>query len=140
MRFLPVATPQSDPPFTEKENNMFKLRAVRPLLVVIGMSTFAAGMSASAAESAPAPDSTWQQNHPRRAEVNARLARQDARIHDEVKEGDMSKAKAARLHQQDRQIRQEERDMASQNGGHITRQEQKTLNQQENKVSHEIGK
>lgn len=30
--------------------------------------------------------------------------------------------------------------MASQNGGHITKTEQKTLNQQENGVSKEIGK
>ena len=29
--------------------------------------------------------------------------------------------------------------MASQDGGHITKQEQKTLNQQENHVSKEIG-
>jgi hypothetical protein len=30
--------------------------------------------------------------------------------------------------------------MASQNGGHITKLEQKTLNQQENAVSRQIGK
>ena len=30
--------------------------------------------------------------------------------------------------------------MASQNGGHITKQEQRTLNQQENAVSRQIGK
>ena len=30
--------------------------------------------------------------------------------------------------------------MASQNGGHITKREQKTLNQQENAVSKQIGK
>jgi hypothetical protein len=39
-----------------------------------------------------------------------------------------------------RQIRQEERLMASQDGGHITKAEQKVLNQQENKVSQQIGK
>jgi CRISPR/Cas system-associated endoribonuclease Cas2 len=81
----------------------------------------------------------WQKDHPRRAEVNHRLANQNKRIHNEVKEGEMSKGQAARLHKEDRQIRQEERDMASQNGGHITKQEQRTLNQQENKVSRQIG-
>jgi hypothetical protein len=30
--------------------------------------------------------------------------------------------------------------MASQNGGHITKQEQRTLNQQENAVSRQIGR
>ena len=62
------------------------------------------------------------------------------RIKTEVKEGDLTKSQAASLHKDDRQIRQEERLMASQNGGHITKQEQKTLNQQENAVSRQIGK
>jgi len=88
---------------------------------------------------AHAADGDWKKDHPRRAEVNKRLNNQNARIKDEVKEGDMSKRKAAKLHKEDRQIRQEERDMASQNGGHITKQEQKTLNQQENQVSKQIG-
>ena len=90
--------------------------------------------------SAFAADGTWQKNHPRREEVNNRLNNQDKRIHKEVKEGDMSKGQAATLHHEDRKIRTEERLMASQNGGHITKQEQKTLNQQENAVSKSIGK
>ncbi|MBQ4854233.1 hypothetical protein IMW82_06055 [Rhodanobacter sp. B2A1Ga4] len=84
-------------------------------------------------------DTKWQKHHPRREQVNDRLHHQNARIRDEVKEGDMSKADAAKLHQDDHRIRQEERDMASQNHGHVTRQEQKTLDQQENQVSKEIG-
>lgn len=84
-------------------------------------------------------DTKWQKHHPRREQVNNRLHRQNARIHEEVKEGDMSKAQAAKLHQDDRQIRQEERDMASQDHSHVTKQEQKTLNQQENQVSKDIG-
>lgn len=97
--------------------------------------------SAAFAQPASAPaDTKFQANHPRREEVNNRLANQNARIRTEVAEGDMSNAKAARLHKDDRQIRQEERDMASQNGGRITKQEQRTLNQQENKVSKKIGK
>lgn len=39
----------------------------------------------------------WQANHPRRVEVNGRLANQNARIHQEVKSGQISRAKAARL-------------------------------------------
>ena len=81
----------------------------------------------------------WQKDHPRRAEVNHRLANQDKRIHNEVKEGEITKGQARQLHKDDRKIRQEERDMASQNGGHITKQEQRTLNQQENQVSGKIG-
>lgn len=82
----------------------------------------------------------WNEKHPRRAEVNGRLDNQNRRINQEVKEGDMSRAQAAKLHREDRQIRQEERDMAAQNGGHVTKQEQQTLNQQENAVSKQIGR
>jgi|ERR1700733_2647653 len=77
--------------------------------------------------------------HPRRAEVNHRLANQNKRIDKDVKDGDLTKAQGAQLHKDDHQIRQEERDMASQDNGHITKQEQKTLNQQENQVSKKIG-
>lgn len=97
------------------------------------------GLTGAMASTAMA-DTTWQKNHPRREQVNQRLAHQNARIKTEVKEGDLTKAQAAALHKDDRQIRTEERLMASQNGGHITKQEQKTLNQQENAVSKQIGK
>jgi hypothetical protein len=82
----------------------------------------------------------WQRDHPRRTEVNQRLNNQDRRINKELKEGEITKAQASKLHREDRQIRREERLMASQNGGHITKQEQRTLNQQENAVSRQIGK
>ena len=85
-------------------------------------------------------ETIWDQNHPRREEVNQRLKNQDKRIHKEVKEGELTKSQAHALHKDDHQIRKEERAMASQNGGHITKQEQKTLNQQENAVSKNIGK
>jgi len=85
-------------------------------------------------------ETQWQKDHPRRTEVNARIENQTRRIHTEVKEGEMSHAQAAQLHKDDAQIQQEERDMASQDNGHITRQEQRTLNQQENGVSRDIGR
>lgn len=87
-----------------------------------------------------AAESKWEKNHPRRDQVNDRLENQNKRIHQEVKEGELSKQQANALHNEDHQIRQEERDMASLNKGHITKQEQKTLNQQENAVSKEVGK
>jgi hypothetical protein len=77
-------------------------------------------------------------HHPRRKEVNHRLSHQNARIHNKVAEGKMSKKEAGKLHHEDHQIRHEEKAMASQNHGHITKQEKKTLNQQENHVSKQI--
>lgn len=108
------------------------MRKTLSLIGVVGMLAAVSAQSFAATE--------FQKEHPRRAEVNQRLENQDKRIHQEVKEGKMSKAEAKKLHKEDHQIRKEEKSMASQNGGHITKLEQKTLNQQENSVSKQIGK
>jgi hypothetical protein len=96
---------------------------------VVGFSTFSY-----------AENSKWEQNHPRRAQVNERLENQNRRITNEVKSGEINKSQAQALRQNDKNIRQEERDMASQNGGHITKTEQSALNQQLNQNSAAIGK
>jgi hypothetical protein len=85
-------------------------------------------------------DTPWQAQHPRREEVNNRLANQHGRIHREVKEGEMSHRQAARLHRADHRIRMQERRMAARHGGHLTRREQARLNREENHVSRRIGK
>ncbi len=85
-------------------------------------------------------ETTWQKEHPRRTEVNQRLANQDRRIHNEVRSGEISHQQAAALHHEDHQIRNEERAMASHDDGHITRADQSALNQQENAVSRQIGR
>jgi hypothetical protein len=112
---------------------MFKT-CVRVLTIAL-TTAFIAGIASSAIA-----ETKWEKNHPRRDQVNDRLENQNRRINQERKEGELTKAQAAKLHKEDRQIRQEERDMASQNGGHITKSEQNVLNQQENAVSRQIGK
>ena len=94
---------------------------------------------AGLASNAFADETQWQKDHPRRTEVNSRLANQDKRINTERKEGEITKAQAHQLHAEDHAIRQEERTMASTNHGHITKAEQRSLNQQENQVSKQIG-
>lgn len=106
---------------------------------LIAAALAAACCAASAQAAAPATDGQWAKTHPRREQVNTRLANQDRRINKEVRQGEITKGQAAQLHQQDHQIRKEERTMASTNGGHITKTEQRALNQQENQVSREIG-
>jgi hypothetical protein len=102
--------------------------------VVAVMLLFA--VSATGAASA---DTAWEKAHPRRDQVNDRLEHQNRRIHQEVKEGELTHAQAASLHRQDHRVRQEERAMASRHGGHITKAEQAALNRQENRISREIG-
>ena len=109
--------------------------STRKAVTVLVMSMSLAGVASSALA-----ETKWEQNHPRRDQVNDRLANQNRRIRTEVAEGEMSKGEAAKLHREDRQIRGAERAMARQNNGHITKQEPRALNQQENAVSRQIGK
>src|SRR5215470_3812925 len=104
-------------------------------LAIAATVAFALPLTAQAQQT----ETQWEKTHPRRDQVNDRLENQNKRIKKEVKEGEMSKQKAAQLHRDDRKIRKEERLMASQNGGHITKSEQRVLNQQENAVSRQIG-
>jgi Spy/CpxP family protein refolding chaperone len=83
-------------------------------------------------------ETSWQKHHPRRTQVNHRLQNQNRRIHNDVKNGTLTKSQAANLHKDDHQVRQEEHDMASQNGGHITKPEQRVLNKQENGLGSQI--
>jgi hypothetical protein len=113
---------------------MLSTTRTRSAFAVAVLAVFTAASASSAMA-----DTQWDKTHPRRDQVNDRLANQNKRINQQVHEGELTKQQAATLHKQDRQIRKEERLMASQNGGHITKQEQKTLNQQENAVSKKIG-
>ena len=113
---------------------MSRIVTTRSVIALALAAVFAVGIAGSAMADTP-----WQKAHPRREQVNNRLANQNQRIHNQVKAGDLTKGQAAKLHKDDHQIRKEERMMASQNGGHITKSEQKVLNQQENGVSNQIG-
>jgi hypothetical protein len=111
------------------------LKSVRTFLTVTAATLALSGLASNAMA-----ETQWQKDHPRRTEVNKRLNNQNKRIHNEVKDGQISKGQAAKLHHEDHAIRTEERTMASTDGGHITRTDQRALNQQENQVSRQIGK
>jgi hypothetical protein len=113
---------------------MFSTKRMK--LTVLALATIFVASSAGGAFA----ESRWDVNHPRRDQVNDRLANQNRRINQERREGELTGWQARQLHREDRQIRQEERYMAAQNGGHITRAEQAVLNQQENHVSRQIGR
>jgi hypothetical protein len=78
-------------------------------------------------------------HHAHRVEVNHRLNSQFERIREERRLGEISAAKAHRLHVADRGIRVQERRFARHDGSHLTRAEQARLNHEENRVSHRIG-
>jgi hypothetical protein len=111
-----------------------KMRTMKKIILVAAMLLGVATVNSVSAQT------TWQYHHPRRAEVNHRLANQNARIHHERSEGELTARQAHRLHRDDRAIRGEERAMARAHHGHISRGEQRMLNRQENGVSRRIGR
>ena len=76
--------------------------------------------------------------HPRRLEVNGRLFNQNHRINQGVKDGQLTQQEAHTLRANDRGIYREESQMAKLDGGHITKADQRSLNQQENANSKDI--
>ena len=111
------------------------LTSMRKILTLAAVAAALGGIATTASA-----ETAWQASHPRRTEVNSRLANQDARINHDYRTGQISARQAAQLHHEDHQIRREERYMASRNGGHLTRGEQASLNRQENAVSHQIAR
>lgn len=81
---------------------------------------------------------TFDQTHPRRAEVNARLANQNARIANGVKDGQLTHGEAKALRADDHAIRAEERAGAAVDGGHVAKAEQRQIKRQENANSRAI--
>ena len=83
-------------------------------------------------------DGNWDANHPRREQVNDRLANQNRRIDNGVKTGKLSPQQAQQLHRQDHAIRTQERADAAAHGGHITKPEQRQINHEQNQNSRQI--
>jgi hypothetical protein len=100
---------------------------------------FAFAFVAAVSANASAAD-RWQNNHPRRVEVNHRMANLNHRISQERRDGQISRAQAWHEHREVHQMRMEERAMARRDNTHLTRADQHALNQQENAVSKQVGK
>ena len=77
--------------------------------------------------------------HPRRAEVNERLAHQNHRIDHGRYDGRLTAGEARRLHRADYRVRLQEQRFARHHHGHISRFEQHRLNREENRISRHIG-
>jgi len=116
-----------------------QLEKEAPMSRATKAATFALSIAFAGITVVDAMAGNWGQNHPRREQVNDRLQNQNRRINSELRKGEITKGQAHQLHSEDRAIRGEERTMSKFNNGHITPAEQKSLNQQENAVSKQIG-
>jgi hypothetical protein len=104
-------------------------------ILLAAMALVIAGAGATGASA----ETRFDQTHPRRAEVNARLVHENHRIGADRRAGEISKVKALRMHRKAHLIRVQERREAARHGGHITRLEKARLNREENRLNRHIG-
>jgi hypothetical protein len=106
---------------------------IKRSLAIVAMGTVVTLLGVAGASADP-----WQYNHPRRVEVNQRLANENYRIDRDYRDGRITAGEARYLYSEDRSIRGQERFDARFDDGHITRAEQRALNHDENGVSRQI--
>lgn len=94
---------------------------------------------AAFAQTGPGHQPTHLKGHPRVNQVDRRIDRQEHRITDERKEGDLTKVQAVRDRRNLKMMNQEKKDMRRSDNGHLTKADQRALNQQLNKNSRKIG-
>ncbi|CAN0365818.1 unnamed protein product [Phaeothamnion confervicola] len=104
-------------------NNASKL-----FLTVTALTTLFVAGPASA-------QTTFDKNHPRRAEVIHRENRELNKNKAAYQNGSITKGQERRLNREDHAIRREERRDARRNGGYITKAQQARMNRQENRVN-----
>ena len=108
-----------------------KALLVTLLATSIGLTSFA--------QAGPGHQRTHIKDHPRVNQVNKRVDNQEKRITEERKDGDITKAQAKQDRKDLKEVNQEKKDMRKLDNGHLTKQDQKTLNQQLNQNSKQIG-
>lgn len=100
-------------------------KSIAPLVLLAGFWL----AQTSIGQCAPIPD------HPRVNQVKGRAENQQDRIAQGVKNGSLTPGESARLEARAAALKTEERGMRAADGGHLTKRDQATLNQQQNKLS-----
>jgi hypothetical protein len=111
------------------------------LVLAVGGLMFAGSAAAqTATTTSGAGPGVVDPGHPRVNEVNRREANQQRRIANGIKNGSLSPKETANLEHREASVqRQEQRDMAK-HSGHLTKAEQRHLNERENHISRSIYK
>lgn len=76
--------------------------------------------------------------HPRVNQVNRRETRQQARIAQGVKSGQLTPGEAKRLERGEQRLEKNEKKDMAKDGGHLTKQDQRQLNREANHMSKRI--
>ena len=111
------------------------------LVLAVGGLMFAGSAAAqTATTTSGAGPGVVDPGHPRVNEVNQREENQQKRIANGINNGTMNPAETANVEKREASVqKQEQNDMAKHNG-HLTKVEQRHLNQRQDRISHSIYK
>lgn len=112
------------------------MKSVSRLLLGALAAASVAGV-AVAASAAPA-EGAFAAHHPRQSQVLVRAAHERMRIHEERRDGVLTRGQAHRLLVVDKRIVRRERRMSRANGGFITKAQQHRLNREEGAVGRHL--
>lgn len=106
----------------------------RSIVKLFVLTVFVAGIVEVSADA----NEGIKKHHPRRAEVNKRVRNQERRINQGEKSGKLSHEQAEQLRADEKGIKAKEQAELQANGGHLTKPQQKELNQELNAESKKI--
>lgn len=109
------------------------------LLVLAASGLFVIGSAAAQTNTSGAGAGHVDPGHPRVNQVNRRETRQQNRIANGIKNDQLRPGQTARLERGEQRLqRNQKRDMAAANNGHLTRKDQRQLNREANHMSKRI--
>jgi hypothetical protein len=109
-------------------------------VLAVGGLMFVGSAAAQQSNTSGAGPGVDDPNHPRVNQVNQREQNQQDRIANGMKDGQLKPGQAAHLEKGEQRLdNNEKRDMAKDNG-HLTKQDQRQLNREENHMSNKIYK
>jgi hypothetical protein len=109
-------------------------------LLVLAVGGLLSVGSATAQQNTAAGPGVVDPGHPRVNQVNRREGRQQQRIANGVKNGTLTPRQTAHLENREANLQnRDQKDMAK-NNGHLTKQQQRGLNRQENRISRSIAR
>jgi hypothetical protein len=118
---------------------MSKITQLLAVLAVGGLM-FVGSAAAQSSNTSGAGPGADDPNHPRVNQINGREQNQQDRIANGMKDGQLTPGQAANLEKGEQRLENnEKRDMAKDNG-HLTKQDQRQLNHEENRMSNKIYK
>ena len=109
---------------------------MKPSIKIATISALTLLLSANLPSYAQGRHGGWAQSHPRRAQVN----RRDEHLNDMIQKdkGNLG-GHYKKLEKEDRTIRKQQKLDAQMNGGHITKNEQHSLNREEKQLKEQVN-